>query len=183
MNKENSSSKLGSNLGGINIDRKKSGDQLECPKSPGRLIKSPRTGESKFISAGIINKSPQMQKSPKFELDGSNVLDALVTKKKSIGITVSAPLEDFKLSGNDKDNKKFPIRRDVVKFTNLKDSIEYKENVKIDEKVDKETDGNSAETTENNYEGYLYKLTKTKKLKKMYFRLIHKDMYCKFDLK
>ena len=29
------------------------------------------------------------------------------------------------------------------------------------------------------YEGYLYKLTQTKKLKKLYFKLINRDLYCK----
>jgi Ca2+-binding EF-hand superfamily protein len=33
------------------------------------------------------------------------------------------------------------------------------------------------------YEGYLYKLTQTKKLKKLYFKLINRDLYCRFILK
>jgi len=131
INTNNNPSKLtlgGSTLGG-NIDRKKSTEQVECPKSPGRLIKSPRTGESKFISAGIINKSPQMQgKNLNLDkLEGHNVLDALVSKKKSVGITVSGPSEDFKL---DPDSKvKHPVRKEKVNVTNLKDNITIVKNV------------------------------------------------------
>ena len=31
-----------------------------------------------------------------------------------------------------------------------------------------------------NFEGYLLKITQTKKLKKLWFKLIHKDLYCNY---
>ncbi len=175
--------KLGK-LGSLGMEKKGS-QALECPKSPGRLIKSPKTGDSKFVSAGIINKSPSMQgKSPNFEKKEGNVLDKLSSKKKASSmITVSAPKEDKE----DIQTGKFPVRRNMgnVQGSCLKDKIQavpQQQNISdildsMEEKASTPLLDN--ENPENNYEGYLYKLTKTKKLKKMYFRLIHKDMYCK----
>ena len=165
---------LGGGLGGALT--KKSSDNLECPKSPGRLIKSPKTGESKFISAGIINKSPQMQNKI-LNLDkksNNNVLDIL--GKKKTGITVSTPKED-EIDPNVQ-TAKHPIRKAVVNVNLLKDNIPQVQTTTgglLNEFKEVEDQDDNA----NNYEGYLYKVTKTKKLKKMYFRLIHKDMYCK----
>ena len=43
-------------------------------------------------------------------------------------------------------------------------------NLKIDDDSDDE---------DSNFEGYLLKITQTKRLKKLWFRLVHKDLYCK----
>jgi hypothetical protein len=108
----------------------------------------------------------------------NNVLDKLGKKTKPSIISVTAPKEDeekeeeFK---NDGPQKKI-VRKGVVKVTDLNDNISKVEDLTIKE------ENNYGGSLDNNYEGYLYKLTKTKKLKKMYFRLIDKDMYCKYNL-
>lgn len=173
--------------GGIGL-KKKNSDTLECPKSPGRMIKSPKTEQSKFVSAGtIVSKSPRggpknldLNVPKGLDLNsGSNnntgMLGKLSAKKGSI--TVSAPKEE-KLE--EIPQGKFPIRKIFGKVTDLKDTISKVQSENVDEYIEKISDLPSGEegNPENNYEGYLYKLTKTKKLKRMYFRLIHKDMYC-----
>lgn len=170
---EKSSSSLNGNLpgkltlGDNLVERKKSPDNQEVPKSPGRLIKSPRSGESKFVSAGIINsKSPHRNNKVANMENKDDVLDK--SSKKITNVTISEPLENFVKNSMDPKGK-FPVRKGLLKIANLKDIM-----AAIVLPKD--------ESNNNNYEGYLYKFTKTKKLKKMYFRLIHKDMYCTFVL-
>jgi hypothetical protein len=62
-----------------------------------------------------------------FEKIDNNLLDKLVSKKKSV-ITVSGPMEDFRLD-NDVALTKHPVRKGVVKVTNLKDNISSVQNV------------------------------------------------------
>lgn len=109
---------LGDNL----LERKKSADNTEIPKSPGRLIKSPRTGESKFVSAGIINsKSPQRNNKVANMENKDDVLDKF-SKRNTTTVTISEPLENFGKNSMDPKGK-FPVRKGVVKITNLKDTM------------------------------------------------------------
>lgn len=41
---------------------------------------------------------------------------------------------------------------------------------------------NESESNEVKYEGYLFKITNTRKLKRLWFKLLHKDLYCKLRL-
>lgn len=171
----------GSNSANLSI-MKKGSENLECPKSPGRLIKSPKTGESRFVSAITINKSPQMQsKTLSVGAGDKNYLDKLA-KKKAPSITIGgvSAAEQEKINQEEEDKLIKLVRKGVVdvRVSELKNSITQVQNP--GDLDDLETSPSSdVESNEVNYEGYLYKLTKTKKLKKMYFRLIHKDMYCK----
>jgi hypothetical protein len=52
-------------------------------------------------------------------------------------------------------------------------------------KTDAESSDEESEVSENinlSYEGYLYKITETKKLKKLWFKLCYKDLYCNIYL-
>jgi hypothetical protein len=176
-------------IGGMQIGKKTS--DIEQPKSPGRLIKSPKTEKSTLISAGIINKSPGMQSKTLLGNKNDNVLDKLGMKKSpKISVTKKTGIDDFNLDGGNEEDEEFKtgkIKRKIatdVKTSNLKevpmnnidgDEIEYDD----DADYELETGEKLEDDIKTDFEGYLYKLTKTKKLKKMYFRLVSKDMYCK----
>jgi hypothetical protein len=91
-------------------------------------------------------------------------------------------IEDFESKRNDNhvlnpgNNKQFEENND--KNFQITGAAKYK-NQMIDLKTDKPDSDDDELNLEVRYEGFLYKLTQTKKLKKLYFRLVNRDLYCK----
>ena len=94
------------------------------------------------------------------------------------------------------DNIHAPHRRDRKKLGNLEDRtpplgakpmnannvvLSQLDNEEPDSETDDEDENNNSvddiSTKGSNYEGYMYKLTKTKKIKKLWFKLICRDIY------
>lgn len=84
----------------------------------------------------------------------------------------------------DLDNKKKIVtKQDSEKdddTNNIFPATKY-HNQYIDLKTDKVDSDDEDLKVEIKYEGYLYKLTQTKKLKKLFFKLINRDLYCKIN--
>lgn len=83
----------------------------------------------------------------------------------------------------DLDNKKKIVSKSSGEMNddgpvNIYPATKY-HNQYIDLKTDKEDSDDDDVKLDIKYEGYLYKLTQTKKLKKLFFKLINRDLYCK----
>lgn len=183
----------------------KKGGGMKSPETTKRLIASP-TLQSKFSPSLTIAKSPSMTK----KVLGGNVnpgnsMLSKITGKPgedpknkllqyAMGKNQSSEIKDDDLGKNN------PIRK---RMHNLKNLEEDMKNIKLEEKkydggspelglVKKfenkgieglskpgmDEDDDDAEEIKN--EGYLYKITNNKKLKKLWFKQIDKDIYCKW---
>jgi len=149
-----------------------------------KLIASPRL-ESKFTSSKtIIQKSPQMQTRLIKEKESNLKILGVLSGKTPIPFSgnknsIDTCSETSELGGDAIDiigSSKVPVRN---RFSNLGGKANFKESLNGSDDLKETPDSCNATGDFNNYEGYLYKITKMKKLKKLYFRLIHKDMYCK----
>jgi len=178
---------------------------LDSKLSPGNSIKkSPTITKSKInveatkylgnnsVLSSLTGKSPISKLGPD---NIRNKLDNIIKNSSNNNPTVN--------EGN-----KNPIRKQRENLKNIeqldekkktveanKDLIENDEDLKDIDKVivytnnqpKKTYDENSSDSDiedskeEINYEGYLYKITQTKKLKVLFFKLINKDLYCKLN--
>lgn len=186
---------------------KKSNSNLKSPGEAKRLIASPRL-ESKFSPTLAIAKSPSMSKrsgpSNSLVVGNSSVLSKFTGK----GEDPKSKLMQYALGNKgapeqkeEEIGKNNPIRKKMHNLKNLEEDIKNKtttstqigssiENKSPDmglarkyevqggqfPKVDDEDD--LKEEVKN--EGFLYKITNNKKLKKLWFKQIDKDLYCKF---
>jgi hypothetical protein len=66
----------------------------------------------------------------------------------------------------------------VKNKTSTEDLNELVSQLNIEEEKGEKTN-QQEEFNEIKHEGYLYKITNTKKLKRLWFKLLHKDLYCK----
>lgn len=171
-----------------------------------KLIASPNL-RSKFSPSITIQKSPSQVKKNldlKNLNNNSSVLNKLTGKNPLGGVKVEDPkskLSQYTKSGTktkEDDLSKNPIRKKRDNLKNLEENISKKvsENKQHEElplmdakKYEKQglvnieglnDDFDNDEIEDAKYEGYLYKVTQTKKLKKLWFKLIGKDLYCNY---
>lgn len=123
------------------------------PKS--KLLMYAKGGGQQNVVNNLDNKNPVRKQRENLK----NIEDLDIKKKDKITNT--------KDDGKDDD------------LSNIKPATKY-HNQYIDIKTDKVDSDDDDIKEEITYEGYLYKLTQTKKLKKLFFKLINKDLYCKF---
>lgn len=186
---------------------KKSSSNVKSPGDAKRLIASPRL-ESKFSPTLAIAKSPSMSKrtgpSSSQGIGGNSVLSKFTGK----GEDPKSKLMQYALGnkGNPEQKeeeeigKNNPIRKKMHNLKNLEDDIK---NSKANTTVSRSVDGKSPDMglarkyeaqggqfpkvdedeelnkEEIRNEAYLYKITNNKKLKKLWFKQIDKDLYCK----
>lgn len=185
---------------------KKSNSNVKSPGDPKRLIASPRL-ESKFSPTLAIAKSPSMSKrtGPNMQgLGGNSVLSKFTGK----GEDPKSKLMQYALGNkgapeqkDEEIGKNNPIRKKMHNLKNLEDDIKNSVSTtstqigSVDSKspdmglarkyetqggqfpkVDEDDDLNKEEIKN---EGFLYKITNNKKLKKLWFKQIDKDLYCK----
>lgn len=187
---------------------KKSSNNLKSPVDAKRLIASPRL-DSKFSPTLAIAKSPSMSKrnGPSNSLTGNNsVLSKFIGK----GEDPKSKLMQYALGGGksapeqkeDEIGKNNPIRKKMHNLKNLEDDIKSKVTttslqVGIDGKspdmglarkyegqgtqYPKVEDEDDLKEEVKNH-GFLYKITNNKKLKKLWFNQIDKDLYCRLYL-
>ena len=164
-----------------------------------KLIASPTTN-SKFSPSNFISNSPVMKQKKLKEKGGMNLLDKYTTKgsdKKSDVLN--------KLTGGDKTNSNLgvPVRKNMAFLKNLEgnDLKPNKEKNKHDENdpkynlgeakkyedsgklkigiSDKDVVKNDDEEEVIQYAGWISKITETQKLKRLWFKLYDKDLFCK----
>lgn len=185
---------------------KKSGVS-KSPEIGKRMIASPSL-TSKFSPSISLRKSPAMNK--RSLGGGGDLLEKLHGKKKDDpkanllkyvgGDSNSNPISGIKGDGTE-GGKSNPVRkmRDNLRnlekpkqakpehsdVTDLKGARKYEGegyvNIKTEGGGNKENlDDSDEEEEEVKNEGFLYKITNTKKLKKLWFKQIDKDLYCKY---
>ena len=160
-------------------------------------IVSPNT-KSKFKSPTL--KQRRLNNRSSFNMKGaSNPILSLYSGKQPIKLQQMGTGQETKAE-NVNDNIRAPHRRDRKKLGNLEDKtpplgakpinddivvisqLEFDNIEEPDSETDDEEDNNNSvdddiSTKGSNYEGFMYKLTKTKKIKKLWFKLICRDIY------
>lgn len=190
-----------------NFSKNKSPDkETDKDKVSPKLIASPSMN-SKLSPGNIIKNSPSIAKK-KLEVGNSKVLGhnnvlASLTGKSPIskigGDSAKSKLEILKnqttntldsknpirkhrenlknleeLDGKKKSDNKEPNYEDMDDMKDIQSAKKYEGKNQIDS--DNDDDDDKMEVLN---EGYLFKITQTKKLKSLFFRLINKDLYCK----
>lgn len=187
---------------------KKSNSNLKSPGDAKRLIASPRL-DSKFSPTLAIAKSPSMSKRTgpsgnTLSVGGNSVLSKFTGK----GEDPKSKLMQYALGNkgapetkDDEIGKNNPIRKKMHNLKNLEDDMK---NSKIttsttlgtvdgkspDMGLARKYEAQGGQFTKNDEdedlskeeiknEGFLYKITNNKKLKKLWFKQIDKDLYCK----
>lgn len=156
-------------------------------KSKQHYIASPSIN-SKFTPSLTISSSPMMQKRmTEMNTGKSNPLDRY-GKASKFGTQKANPLDMYSKNTGAKVEKaaeskdSVPVKKKIM--ANLKDLDNIPVSSKKYENVIIEKDGtndlNESYDEEDGIESYLYKITETKKLKKLYFKLCYKDLYCRF---
>jgi hypothetical protein len=174
-----------------------------------KMIASPSLS-SKFSPGMIIQKSPSMAKRTVLsELGGGNSILNKLAGKNPIEEKSNPMLQYLKggtSSTTTTTDGKNPVRKQRENLKNIEDlEIKKSSNIKkveptqIEDKDEPEKNifpaskyhnqiidiktnkvDSDDEDDEIRYEGFLYKQTQTKKLKKLYFKLINRDLYCNF---
>lgn len=171
---------------------------LNSKLSPGNIIKN---------SPSIAKKRLEVNN----KVGNSNVLSFLTGKSpisKMADDSIKSKLDQLNNKVQNADGKN-PVRKQRENLKNI-ECLDDKKKVQVVQKVLKDDDNDddinnmlpvkkyekSGEIQKSNanddsedeeekidvqYEGILYKLTQTKKLKNLYFRLINKDLYCKIN--
>lgn len=161
-------------------------------------IVSPNT-KSKFKSPTL--KQRRLNNRSSFNMKGaSNPILSLYSGKQPIKLQQMGTSQEPMKTDITNDNIHAPHRRDRKKLGNLEDrtpplgakpmnednvvlsQLEFDNNEEPDSETDDEDDNNNSvdddiSTKGSNYEGFMYKLTKTKKIKKLWFKLICRDIY------
>lgn len=179
--------------------KKKSSGHLYVSKSPNinHLIASPSL-HSKFSPALTMSKSPSVQKRSQFgsqnNPESKSFLLQFAGKKDqpSDAKLILLKSSDGKDEHNTDENvsiKNIPVnRKQRNNLKTLEQAKEDKKNnyndlplmpaVKYQSKNDEESDSDEEdEKNDLRYEGFLFKLTHSKKLKKLWFKLVYKDLY------
>jgi Ca2+-binding EF-hand superfamily protein len=169
-----------------------------------KLIASP-TLHSKFSPANFISNSPVMKQKKLAEKKGANLLDKYTSKgeaKKSDVLN--------KLSGGDKNNSNLggPVRKNMAFLKNLEgndlkpkseknkhdendpkynlgEARKYEDSGNLNKKIgisDKNIVKDDDEDEVIQYAGWISKITETQKLKRLWFKLYDKDLFCKIFL-
>lgn len=163
-----------------------------------KLIASPTTS-SKFSPSQFISNSPVMKQKKLKEKGGINMLEKYTGTKKNDGIiqliSTNKP-ETSTTTGPVRKNMAFlksiddTIKPKLNKTTNydendpqfkLNEAYKYENSGEVNKKIGITTlidDDDKDEVIQ--YEGWIYKITETNKLKKLWFKLYDKDLFCKF---
>lgn len=164
---------------------------IDGAKSPSRLIASPNI-DSKFLPSKTISKSPRYKSNSL----GSEFSQAAELLRKTAGLPnplslnyeLKLPEKNQNTNNETAHNTKAPTRKILRQIHNLDSTIEkkmYDGNYDIplqlarpfeDQHIHDENQMSEDEKEEELVEGYLYKI-QDNKMKKIYFKLICKDMY------
>jgi hypothetical protein len=141
--------------------------------------------KSKFTPSLTISKTPLMQKKI-LENAGVNSKSNILSKYAGMGNKkIANPLDQYTKGSSekkDKDVKVEPNRKNKVNLRSLEEEnddkpFQDKSKISKQEALIEEVDSDD-EDDEVKYEGYLFKITETNKLKKLWFKLYNKDLYC-----
>jgi len=161
----------GGNIGGLNSLNKFTGKNPLLNKDKGKLQEEKVNKLMMYARGGTINTS--IKEISEIENESKNPVRKQRENLKNI--------EDLESKRKDKqilnpeNNKQF---EENDKNFQIYPATKYK-NQMIDLKTDKSDSDEDELNQEVRYQGFLYKLTQTKKLKKLYFKLINRDLYCK----
>lgn len=178
----------------------------KSPPAHSKLIASPNTN-SKFSPSEFLLNSPCMKRKKLKDKNGLNIFQQYTGNKKPLDqkeIKVYPnDTEDNKSYETEVTNSLCPIRRNLAYLKNLESEPvqklkrDHNENdpifklaegkkfecqptvlfKTITEPINQDID-ESHEVIQ--YEGYIYKITETSKLKKLWFKLYDMDLFCKF---
>jgi hypothetical protein len=175
----------------------KSGNKNLYPMTPvltTKLIRSPSL-ISKLSPSLSLTRSPAMLKrisslttknltslNPKATtVDSKNILMRYASAKQTINEEIDEGVADknVPIVRKKMNNLKNLEKEEYDKWYNIKPAV--KQEIKSDKVNHDDDEGPDSDddqlTDENNCEGYLFKITNSKKFKKLWFKLIHKDFY------
>lgn len=166
-----------------------------------KMMASPSLS-SKFSPGMIISKSPSMKskqlneevKSKGNSLFQKNLPNKAVAQSKNVLLQYAKNTNQEQIKEVKEESKNAPVKKNRINLKNIEElptnklgfdnnkqnysdlpiTMARKEDLKEGNK-----DEFAEEDEEVRYEGVLYKITNTKKLKKLWFKLIGRDLYCK----
>lgn len=178
----------------------------KSPTQQSKLIASPSL-TSKFSPSQFLSNSPCMKQKKLKDKNGLNIFEQFTNKKPAdkrdnLIKLCSNTTEDNKIAKSDVESNMNPTRKNMAFLKNLeKESVakpkkNYDENdpmFNLQEGKRFETQGVNIINSNNENvindedepheiiqnEGYIFKVTETNKLKKLWFKLYDKDLFCK----